>query len=73
MNSLVNAHKGNQFRITRLPDGVEKMQLIRMGVCEGDMVSCIERLPGGTMVIQRNRQEIAIGSGLAKRIEISML
>lgn len=73
MSSLIDVNRGRQFIIVRMPDGNEKMQLIRMGVCEGDMVACVERLPGGTMVIQRNRQEIAIGSGLAKRIEISLL
>jgi Fe2+ transport system protein FeoA len=32
----------------------------------------MERLPGGTVVLQRNRQEIAIGYDLAKKIEITI-
>ncbi|MFA3781540.1 ferrous iron transport protein A [Melioribacteraceae bacterium 4301-Me] len=49
-----------------------KAQLIRLGIAEGDVVKCIERLPGGTVIIQKNRQEIAIGLELAKKIKISL-
>ena len=35
---------------------------------KGEVVRCIERLPGGTVVIEKNRQEIAIGAALAKTI-----
>jgi Fe2+ transport system protein FeoA len=35
---------------------------------KGEVVQCIERLPGGTVVIEKNRQEIAIGASLAKTI-----
>ena len=73
MSSLDTAYKGSKFIIERLPDGNEKMQFIRMGVCEGDTLACIYRLPGGKMVVQRNRQEIAIGSFLAKKIQISLI
>ena len=37
---------------------------------KGEVVQCIERLPGGTIVIEKNRQEIAIGASLAKTIII---
>ena len=73
MSSLIDARSGGNFKIISLPDGDEKLQLMRMGVCEGDAVSCVQKLPGGTTVIQRNRQEIAIGSALAKKIHISFL
>ncbi len=48
-----------------------KVQLIRLGISEGDRIFCLERLPGGTVVIQKNRQEIALGHELAKQILIS--
>lgn len=54
-----------------LPQGLMKVQLIRLGISEGDRIFCLERLPGGTVVIQKNRQEIALGHELAKQILIS--
>jgi Fe2+ transport system protein FeoA len=35
---------------------------------EGELIKCVERLPGGTVVVEKNRQEIAIGSSLATSI-----
>lgn len=56
------------IRIYSLPRGLLYAQFIRVGVSEGEQVKCIERLPGGTIVIQKNRQQIAIGHLLAKQI-----
>jgi Fe2+ transport system protein FeoA len=33
----------------------------------------IERMPGGTVVIEKNRQEVAIGAVLAKTIMVERL
>lgn len=70
--TLDKARKGSYVTIISLPAGVVKVQLIRLGVTEGTKVYCMERLPGGTVVLQRNRQEIAIGYDLAKKIEITL-
>lgn len=73
MNNLTldKAKKGTFITILSLPSGLYKMQLIRLGLTEGMKVFCLERLPGGTIVLQRNRQEIAIGFDLAKKINIT--
>ena len=42
--------------------------MIRLGILKGQLVRCLERLPGGTVVIEKNRQEIAIGVALARLI-----
>lgn len=68
--TLDKAKKGNKIIIVNLPSGNLKIQLIRLGITEGDSVICSERLPGGTIVLQKNRQEIAIGYDLAKKIKI---
>lgn len=68
--TLDKARKGNKLIIVNLPSGNLKVQLIRLGITEGDSVICAERLPGGTIVLQKNRQEIAIGYDLAKKIKI---
>jgi len=53
-----------------MPHGPLRAQFIRMGISEGDSATCFERLPGGTVVLQKNRQQIAIGRSLANEILI---
>ena len=66
--SLTRLKKGQVMRVHSLPVGVLKAQLIRLGLNEGAIVVCFERLPGGTIILQKNRQLIAIGHALAKEI-----
>jgi len=73
-NETLPLHKvarGSLVRIVRIPDGNSKAQLIRLGVHVGVLVRCLERLPGGTLVIEKNRQEIALGMNLASTILVS--
>ncbi len=70
-NTLDKINKGTFLTIVTLPIGVVKIQLIRFGISEGDKVFCLERLPGGTIILQKNRQEIAIGYDLAKQIVVN--
>jgi ferrous iron transport protein A len=65
--------KGMQVTIHSLPDGITKSQLIRLGITTGAKVVCLQRLPGGTIVLQKNRQEIAIGFDLAKKIKFKFI
>ncbi len=60
--------KGSSVIIMEVPDEKRRSQLIRLGIAEGEYVKCLEKLPGGTTVIEKNRREIAIGSSLAKSI-----
>lgn len=66
--TLDQASRGRFIRINSLPKGLSRIQLLRFGITEGDIVFCMERLPGGTVVIRKNRQEIAIGFDIAKDI-----
>lgn len=68
--TLFTIQKGMSFTITDIPSGFLKAQLIRLGICAGEQVSCLERLPGGTIVVKKNRQEIAIGKDLALKISV---
>jgi ferrous iron transport protein A len=65
------ASKGSVLLVLEVPDGRSRAQLIRLGILKGEIVRCIEKLPGGTVVIQKNRQEIAIGVSLAKSIIVT--
>ncbi len=66
--TLDKVKKGSSLKIIKIPQGDSRIQLLRMGIIEGDTIICLERLPGGTVVIQKNRQEIAVGHKLAKQI-----
>ncbi len=69
-STLDKAKKGKIVTIVNLPSGNIRSQLIRLGLTEGGTIKCLERLPGGTIVIQKNRQEIAVGYELAKKIKV---
>ena len=68
---LNTIQKGTRVIILEVPEGRGKSQLIRLGVLKGEFIRCMERLPGGTIVIEKNRREIAIGANLAKRIFVA--
>jgi ferrous iron transport protein A len=68
---LSSVRKGSKLLIIDIPEGRGRTQLIRLGIMTGEVVRCIERLPGGTVVIEKNRQEIAIGVSLAKTIVVA--
>ncbi|MBR9976180.1 MAG: ferrous iron transport protein A [Bacteroidetes bacterium] len=65
--------KGMRGRIERLPVGDIRSHFIRIGMVEGAVVACLERLPGGTMVLEFSRQEVALSGDLADTIEIQQL
>jgi Fe2+ transport system protein FeoA len=68
---LHQATKGSHLVILEIPEGRARSQLIRLGVVKGEFIRCLERLPGGTIVIQKRRQEIAIGVTLARSILVA--
>ena len=71
LSNLAQARKSWQGEVRGLPaDSELRSQCIRLGLSIGERISCIERLPGGTIVVQAHRQEIAIGKRLAEQIEI---
>lgn len=70
---LNTAAAGQWLKIHSLPDGVVHAQFIRFGIHAGERVRCIERLPGGTIVLKKNRQEIAVGHQLAEKIFVVVI
>jgi ferrous iron transport protein A len=68
---LQHVAKGSRLIIVDIPDRESRARLIRFGIVSGEVVYCLERLPGGTVVIQKDRQEIGIGTSLAKTILVT--
>jgi ferrous iron transport protein A len=65
LNEIAN---NELYKVVSIPTGDMRSQLLRFGLFEGQSVKCLSKLPGGTIVIELNRQEIAIGKKLAKNI-----
>ncbi len=71
--TLDKVRRGCLCKILSLPTDHVREQCIRFGICEGETVNCCEIIPAGPVVISKNRQEIAIGRALAKKIEVEQL
>src|ERR1041384_2125103 len=71
--SLSSSPVGRWLRIIALPVGTIRAQFIRLGFGEGEKIRCVERLPGGTIVIQKSRQQIAVGHQLSNQIMIAVM
>jgi Fe2+ transport system protein FeoA len=73
-NMMLDKCKRGQFvRITLISDIDVKIKAIRFGISEGEIVQLNEIIPAGPVVIRKNNQEIAIGRGLAGRIEVELV
>lgn len=70
--SLDRSPRGSKLIVRKIPDDRSRTQLIRLGIVEGEMIRVVERMPGGTIVIEKNRREIAIGAALARTIRVAI-
>lgn len=71
--TLVRARRNDQGVIIGLPDDPPlRSQCIRLGLALGTSFLCIQRLPGGTIVLETGRQEIALGKALAESIRVEI-
>lgn len=68
--TLDKINRGSRVRIKRIDNSSLKTQAIRLGIYEGAVFLCSEKLPGGPVILSNRLQEIAVGRGLAEDIEI---
>ena len=68
--TLAQVKTGDTVRIMQIPDPTIRAKIIRFGITEGDVVVAHEVIPGGPVVLRKNRQEIAVGRRLASTISI---
>lgn len=70
--TLLDMPRSSDATIISLPsDAALRSQCIRLGLAIGAQIRCTERLPGGTVVLSTNRQEIALGRALAVEIGVA--
>lgn len=70
--TLDRAKRGQSIKITSIPDAGVRIQAIRFGLAEGSVVTCEEVIPAGPIVIRSHRQLLALGRGLARRIQVEI-
>ncbi len=70
---LNTVKKGQWLKIQSIPEGELHARFVRLGMHEGARLRCIERLPGGTIVLAKRRQQLAIGHTLARQISVLIL
>lgn len=70
--TLDRVKRGQTFRITSIPNELVRVQAIRFGIAEGAVVRCEEVVPAGPIVICKNKQQLALGRGLARQIGIEL-
>ena len=67
MNTTLNElKKGRSAKIIEFINPETRLQSARFGIEVGQVIKCIAKF--GTVVIQKNQQQIAIGKGLSKEI-----
>jgi len=68
--NLAEVKKGQTVKILSIPDEQVRSQAIRLGIGQGSLVTCQEIIPAGPVILKKNRQEIAVGRGLAQVITV---
>jgi len=65
---LSEIRRGQTVHVSRIDDESIRTHLIRFGIGEGSPLMCLEKIPYGPFMLKHNRQEIAIGREVAKKI-----
>ena len=73
MTTLNNVKKGYVIKIISIPDTRVRAQAIRFGIAENAVAKIVEIVPGGPIIIEKGKQEIALGRDLAKTIKIEII
>lgn len=68
--TLDEAERDQEVKIVSVAGDDIRVQAIRFGVSAGEVVKCVEKIWQGPIVIERGKQEIAVGRNLARRIQV---
>lgn len=69
--TLDRVKRGQFIKITSIPDDMVRAQAIRFGIAVGEVVCCEEVVPAGPVIICKNKQQLALGRGLARQISVA--
>lgn len=71
MSFMHQLKSGQKFCINKIPSEL-KTEFIRLGLCEGDELKCVSKIPDGPVVILKDLVQLAIGKNLAEKIEVTV-
>jgi len=71
--TLSNANSGDNIEIKSISNPIVRAQAIRLGIYEGAILKCSEKIKHGPIILQNRSQELAIGYNLSKNIEIAVI
>ncbi len=70
--TLQDMQTGQSAVILNIPDIDVATQAMRMGIAEGQYITCIAKVPAGPTVLQHGGMELAIGQHLCQQIEVQL-
>lgn len=70
--TLMEAKRGQTLQILDIANPMIREQALRFGLMRGQEVLCKEVLPGGPVVLQVNRQELALGRPVAAAVTVTL-
>jgi len=70
---LNKCKRGQTVRIAFIGNSDMRVQAIRLGISEGEVIRCEGILSAGPVLVSKNNQEIAIGRGLAGQIRVELV
>ena len=68
--NLYEAQNKSTLEVISISDEKLLNDAYRFGIEKGEEIKVVTKLPNGPIVIQKNQQQVAIGSELAKAIEV---
>lgn len=71
--TLDRVKRNQPFKIVSIPDSLVRTQAIRFGIAEGETMICEEVVPAGPIVIRKNKQLLALGRRLARKIVVNSI
>jgi Fe2+ transport system protein FeoA len=69
---LDQCRPGQRLVIRSVEDGLVRDMAVRIGLSAGAEVTCQSKLPLGPVVLSWGDQEIAVGRGIARRIQVGV-
>jgi Fe2+ transport system protein FeoA len=69
---LDHCRPGERLVIRSVEDGLVRDMAVRIGLGAGTEVVCRTKLPFGPIVLTWGDQEIAVGRGIARRIQVGV-
>ena len=71
--SLHKAPLNRAVRIASIPDYQTRLQLLRLGICEGSEIVCEQRIPFGPVVFRHRHNRLALGRRIARDIHVQVI